>query len=191
MIQIENETKPWAGALGLLRFSSAYAMMVLLLVLNITTIPGMLSGMVKIASLLMGVYYWSIYRPTLLPAWLIFIAAIILDALTMMPIGLSALILIGTQKFIVRQRRYLMGQSFMILWIGFAMLYAASLAMTAGVYMMMGTPIVITQAWLLSAAVTILGFPLITWLLHWTHKMLPAPEKQKSINLHNKPRHAP
>ena len=69
---------------------------------------------------------------------MIFMFGILIDALTMMPIGLTALILLVTQKLILYQRRYLMGQSFAILWIGFGFLYLVSLAVTLGVFKLMG-----------------------------------------------------
>jgi rod shape-determining protein MreD len=138
----------------------------------------------KIPFMMMGVYYWSIYRPRLLPIWMIFMFGILIDALTMMPIGLTALILLVTQKLILYQRRYLMGQSFAILWIGFGFLYLVSLAVTLGVFKLMGVLEIKFSTLAISTCVAMLTFPFVIIVLHLTHKVLPPPpDVTKSINL--------
>ena len=132
----------------------------------------------------MTIYYWSVYRPTLIPAWLIFLAGLCVDVLTMMPLGVNALTAVVTKKVISRQRPYLMGQSFIILWLGFVVVQAAALVFSSIIYgVISDAPLALNSiafSWIASA----LCFPFITMALHMVHKILPSPDARKSISLH-------
>ena len=68
-----------------------------------------------------GVYYWSIYRPDLVPAPLVFAIGLLHDLLAGGPIGLMALVLVALHGLCVAQRRVFVGKSFAVGWWGFAM----------------------------------------------------------------------
>ncbi|MBT4710871.1 MAG: rod shape-determining protein MreD, partial [Alphaproteobacteria bacterium] len=67
---------------------------------------------------LMAVYYWSIYRPDLLPPAAVFVLGVLQDILTGGPVGLLALVLLLVQALAVSQRRILLGQAFSVEWAG-------------------------------------------------------------------------
>lgn len=180
---IDDNRPSLTGALNLVRFSVPYAVIAVLFMMNVITVPYVQDNTLKIPLILMCVYYWSIYRPMLLPSWLVFVMGVILDILTMMPIGLTAFILVVTQKSIIYQRRYLMGQPFIILWAGFVFITVASLGLTWVIFNMMGGMILGLKSIGFAFLLTILSFPFVTILLHATHKVLPSPEQRKSINL--------
>ena len=71
---------------------------------------------------LITLYYWSTYRPTLLPLWLVLIMGIIMDALIGSPLGLNALLLGMVRLWTTDQRRFLMAQSFFVNWIIFSLM---------------------------------------------------------------------
>ena len=68
-----------------------------------------------------GVYYWSIYRPDLVPAPVVFAIGLLHDLLAGGPIGLMALLLVALHALCAAQRRVFVGKSFAVGWWGFAM----------------------------------------------------------------------
>ncbi len=99
-----------------LRISVSYIMIFLLFILSIVSVSHPFAGLIKAPFFLMTIYYWGIYRPTLIPAWLVFIAGCIMDFLSGFPIGLNAFIFLVVQWSVIDQRRFLMGQSFLVVW---------------------------------------------------------------------------
>jgi rod shape-determining protein MreD len=69
---------------------------------------------------MMSVYYWSLYRPDLLPAVAVFGVGVLLDILSGGPTGLYALVLLLVQGTCVSQRRYIVGKPFLVEWTGFS-----------------------------------------------------------------------
>lgn len=66
-----------------------------------------------------AVYYWSIYRPDLLPMAAVFGVGLFQDALAGMPLGLTALVLILVQYVVIAQRRFFHSKTFLVEWWGF------------------------------------------------------------------------
>ena len=139
---------------------------------------------IQIPFILTAIYYWCIYRPTILPVWLVFVMGIVLDILTMAPLGLNTLIMLVCRKVIVNQRRFLMSQPFLLIWLGFAIVNALTLITHFLVlFIAYGGRADIIGALIMWGA-GILAFPFIYMLLHFSHTLLPRPDKQKSIKLH-------
>lgn len=162
----------------LLRMSVAYGMVLLLFALNIILVSYPLTGEIKAPLFLMALYYWAIYRPKLIPVWLTFVLACIMDVISLYPVGLSALIYISLQWVVSDQRRYFVGQSFVVVWFGFMVVSLVSLlaqwVMFSVIYM---RPLSVETLWgglLLGIAL----FPFVCIMLHLTHKILPAPTKR-------------
>ncbi len=70
---------------------------------------------------LMAVYYWSIYRPDLMPVLLVFVAGLVQDVVTGNPLGLMALVLVLVHGIGVSQRGVFLGKSFPVEWWGFGL----------------------------------------------------------------------
>ena len=66
-----------------------------------------------------AVYYWSIYRPDLLPLAAVFGVGLFQDALAGTPLGLTALVLITMQYVVITQRRFFHSKTFLVEWWGF------------------------------------------------------------------------
>lgn len=71
--------------------------------------------------ILMCVYYWTIYRPQLLPPVVIFLFGLLHDLMTNGPIGLMALVLLLVYWLVDAQRRVFLGSSFVVGWWGFGL----------------------------------------------------------------------
>ena len=73
-----------------------------------------------------AVYYWSIYRPDLMPAPLAFALGLLHDILNGGPPGLMALVLLLVQGACVSQSKVVVGKSFVVGWFGFLLIAAGA-----------------------------------------------------------------
>lgn len=158
-----------------LRLCVAHALVGLLFVLNIVSVSYPLSGLVKAPFFLMAIYYWSIYRPTLMPAWVVFIAGCLMDFISGFPLGLSALLFLAVRWLVSDQRRFLMGQNFMVVWFGYMIVSAAFLIANWGLFSLINMQLLSLKPLWVSLSLGIVLFPIVCILLHLTHKILPAP----------------
>ncbi len=158
---------------ALLRFTVAYFVIFLLFFVNVQG-PSLLSVSGLGAPLfLMAVFYWSAYRPTLVPLWFVFLMGILLDLLSGAPVGLNAMVLVMVRWLVTDQRLFLTGQPFMIVWIGFVLVCAGAALCQWALYGLLNlywsSPAQLLVIVGLGAAL----FPLVNILLHATHKFLP------------------
>ncbi|MBK6896916.1 MAG: rod shape-determining protein MreD [Alphaproteobacteria bacterium] len=157
----------------LLRFSVAYLVIFLLFFVNVQG-PSLLSASGLGAPLfLMAVYYWSAYRPTLVPLWFVFFMGLLLDLLSGAPIGLNALVLVMVRWLVTDQRLFLTGQPFLIVWIGFFLVSVATILcqwFLMGALNLYWPPV--QQAGIMIGLGAAL-FPVVSILLHATHTVLP------------------
>jgi len=113
---------------------------------------------------LMAVYYWSIYRPDLMPVLLVFAAGLVQDVVTGNPIGLMALVLVLVHGVGVSQRRVFLGKSFPVEWWGFGLvalgagILAWMLASLYNVFLLDPTTVAV------QALLTVAVYPLVTRL---------------------------
>ena len=113
---------------------------------------------------LMAVYYWSIYRPDLLPPAVVCVLGVLQDMLTGGPVGLLALVLLLVQALAVSQRRILLGQAFSVEWAGLLLVVAGAGAVSwtlASVYYLALVPPV---PFVVQALITVALYPLGSWL---------------------------
>ncbi len=94
---------------------------------------------------LSAIYFWSVYRPGLMPVLAVFFVGLLFDLLSGGPPGLFAAVFMAVRLVTVSQRRFFVGKPFMMVWWGFMMI-------TAGAALF---------AWLLASIN--LGRPLIGW----------------------------
>jgi rod shape-determining protein MreD len=121
---------------------------------------------------LMCVFYWSLYRPDLMPAVAVFAIGIFEDALTGMTIGISAAVFVLVHATVNAQRRFFLNKPFAIVWLGFALIafgaFAAAWLLNCIFFgMLIDVPAVLARA-----VVTIGCFPVIAWLLLRCHLSL-------------------
>ena len=118
---------------------------------------------------LMSIYYWTIHRPDLLPPSAGFAAGIFHDFVAGLPVGVTAVVFLSVHAVLVSQRRFFVGKTFLVLWLGFVLV-----AMVAAV-----------ESWLLICfyeltlvdplapsyqfLMTVGGFPFVAWLLMRWH----------------------
>lgn len=96
-----------------------YAVLFLLILLNLVKFPLLGADGGKLSFLFIGIYFWTIYRPGLLPYPLIFLSGLLLDLLSGGLVGLNALCFMVVAMIVRGQRRYLLGQSWSVVWAGY------------------------------------------------------------------------
>ena len=114
---------------------------------------------------LMAVYYWAIFRPELLPAYAVFIIGVLEDILTGLPIGVNALIFLLVYGSIVSQRRFFVGKSFNILWLGFGLVAALAALSNWLIISLWNTTILMPNALFFKFLTTVGSYPALAWVL--------------------------
>lgn len=160
----------WAAKMAL-----AHALILLLLLLNFVSLSLPYAGDFKPFFLLMAIYYWAIYRPTLIPIGYVFALGLIMDLQSGLPVGLCALLLVLCKSIVQRQRVFLMGQPYVTVWLVFGMIcLLQSFVMWAVMSLQVWSALPIISI-LVAAGFSILLFPAISLILLGVHKLLPLP----------------
>lgn len=96
-----------------------YAVLFLMLLLNLVdwSFTG-LDGL-SLSFLMAAIYFWTVHRPSLLPWLFVFFLGLLLDFVSGNLVGLNALCLVIMVKMVRGQRRYLLGQSWPVVWAGY------------------------------------------------------------------------
>ncbi len=168
------------GLETIFRLIIAYALLAALFLLNLTALPVPHAGLIKPHLVLMAVYYWAIFRPTLIPTWLCFVVGILLDILSGMPPGLQAFILVIAQSLVRDQRKFLMAQPYISVWAIFGVVVAMAATIQwclFGIANNFQWPAMMPAA--ASVAVTFCLFPVVSMALIMTHRMLSPGARHK------------
>ncbi len=80
--------------------------------------------------LLISVYYWSVHRPSVLPAPAVFAIGLLADLLGGGMLGVWALVLLAAHGATLSVRRWFVGASFVIVWLGYAVLAVVAMLLT-------------------------------------------------------------
>jgi rod shape-determining protein MreD len=151
---------------GLLRrFGALGFQLLVLFVLSVFPFKFLHLAEVRPSFLLMAVYYWAVFRPQTLSPLAAFLTGLLLDLLSAGPLGLNALTLLGARQLTGRQRRFLVGQSFPVLWMCFFLVAALAFAAQWAVFSLFSMTLMAPRPMLISAALTGLFFPPVAWAL--------------------------
>jgi rod shape-determining protein MreD len=122
---------------------------------------------------LAAIYFFAIYRPSILPAPAVFGIGLFQDALLGLPFGLSALVLLGVYGAIVSQRNAFRGRPFLIAWAGFAVVMPAAMAVTWAIVSLLAGTVVPPLPAIFQALITIAIYPLVNVVLAVLSRLLP------------------
>jgi rod shape-determining protein MreD len=114
---------------------------------------------------LIAVFYWSLYRPDLMPAWAAFVLGLLQDSFVGLPLGVSACVLIAVHAAASTQRRFFVGKSFGVVWLGFAVVASVALALSWVLTCIYYGALLAPGAVLFQALITIGVFPVLSRLL--------------------------
>ncbi|MDX1483915.1 MAG: rod shape-determining protein MreD [Alphaproteobacteria bacterium] len=141
----------------------------------VTVIPFPIPGYGAIVPMLAlaSVFFWAIHHPGLLPPVVVFAIGLLQDILTGALIGSGAVVLLLAYGVVVSQRIFFRNKSFLVVWLGF--MFVAAGAGAAGWLLAVGFSgrLIAADAALFQVVVTIAVYPLLTWILHGVHRLLP------------------
>lgn len=105
--------------------------LLLLLVVVISGTPFLFSiqSMPQLYFSWMVIYYWALFRPTVLPFIILFASGLMQDIMLGMPLGLSALAFLLIRLCVTSLRRFITAHQFWVVWGGFAILALLLVAM--------------------------------------------------------------
>ncbi len=146
----------------------AVTVLLMLVAMAPTHVPGL--GMVAPPLTLISVFYWAIHRPDLLRPSVVFVLGVLQDLLTGLPVGLSALVFVIAYWVVLTQRRFFLGNSFLLMWSGFAMIAAAAAVIQWAVYSLSQVTLVGFKPAGFQALLAIAIFPLPAWVLMRLHR---------------------
>ena len=144
-----------------LKLVGLYVVLFLLILLNLVKFPLLGNDGGKLSFLLIGIYFWTIYRPTLLPYLLIFGAGLLLDLLSGGLVGLNALGFMIVAMIVRGQRRFLLGQSWSVVWAGYCVAVTLLMCIHYLVYCMASTTILSPIPLGFNLVISYLLYPLI------------------------------
>ena len=129
-------------------------------------------GEIRPAFMLIAVYYMTILRPSIISPLLIFLIGIALDLISSFPLGLNAFILVSVQWLVRGQRKFLLSQSFKIIWASFFLIASASGIIQWLALSLFNFSLYSIKPVLFSALLSSFLFPLIALPLYYIHKSL-------------------
>jgi rod shape-determining protein MreD len=132
------------------------------------TIPHL--GEVRPAFLLCAVYYATILRPP--PLFAVFLGGLLFDLISGYTFGLSALLFVLVEWLTLRQRKFLLGQPFLVIWAGFALVALGAGAFQWGLFSLFNLAPLPVKPVLISTILSSLLFPLIVMPIYIVYKAL-------------------
>ena len=120
------------------------------------------------------IFYWGMYKPRLIPMWACFALGLVQDSFVGVPYGVHALGFILLRQLAVSQQRFLVGRSFDLVWVSYAMCLALWGVVEGFVMSVTGKPM---DMWVVLRLVnTALIFPIAYTLMarlhhHWMQEV--------------------
>ena len=133
-------------------------------------VPGLAPLVPAVA--LISIYYWTIFRPDLLPALAVFGVGLFQDILSGMPLGVNALVFLLVYAVVLGQRRFFLGKSFLVMWWGFLLIVAGAFLLTWLAVSALETTLLDPMPVLFEAGVTLAVFPIFTRLFIRTQQAM-------------------
>ena len=122
---------------------------------------------------LMGIYYWAIHRPDLMPFSIVFVIGLLYDALTGAPLGIASFVLLLCYWMVCSQRRLLVGKSFIVVWWGFMVVAICATALEWLLFSILAGAVMPVRPALFQSLMTMAVFPAAAWIFIQVHRSLP------------------
>jgi rod shape-determining protein MreD len=114
---------------------------------------------------LIAVFYWTLYRPDLMPAFAAFFIGLLHDILVGLPLGVSAGVFVCVHAAVNTQRRFFIGKSFSVVWLGFAVVASTALTLFWLITCAYYGALVAPSALVFQTLTTLGCFPIVCWVL--------------------------
>lgn len=136
-----------------------------LLVFSVFPLPTGHFGDVRPGFILMAVYYWAIMWPSTMTYLTTFLIGIAFDLLAGLPPGMNAMTLLMVQWVTRSQRKFMLGQSFRVIWAGLALMAFLTALIHWALFSLLHGAMLGAQSVVVGALLTCLLFPVMAPLL--------------------------
>jgi rod shape-determining protein MreD len=123
------------------------------------------------------VFFWSLLRPASMPPILVFLIGLLTDLLSFAPIGVGVLTLLVAHGLALRWRRALVRRGFVMIWLAFACVAAATSALAWGLTSLLTFRLLPPPPGVLEAGLAAGLYPALAVLLTRAHLTLAEPEQ--------------
>lgn len=138
-------------------------------------IPG--RNNILLAIVVSSVYFWSIYRPTSMPAIGVFLLGFLIDLLNFSPPGIVILILLIIYGIGVTQRFRLARCNFLLVWFIFSVI-ASSIFLIQWLLLSLFRLKLASVSYFIFEIIFAIGFyPLLSILFTWAHRNIADPDQ--------------
>ncbi len=154
----------WQRLDSFARALTPFVLTVLLLLVSMTPVRSPYLAPVIPSIALIAVYYWSVFRPDLMPSGAVFLIGLLHDLIGVAPLGSGVLALLMVHAAVGAQRKFFATAGFGLLWLAFAVLAsAAQLLIWLLSCLLIGRLVDLSPA-ILQVAVTLAIYPCLFWL---------------------------
>ncbi|MBW8268581.1 rod shape-determining protein MreD [Caldovatus aquaticus] len=123
-----------------------------------------------------AVFFWSVFRPAVMPAPLVFVLGLLQDLLGLAPLGAGVLTLLLAHGAAVRWRRAIARQGFVVVWTLYGAVAAAAMALGWMLQLLLTLRLPpVVPAWHLFLLSTGL-YPLLAWPMARLHQAMSRAE---------------
>lgn len=123
------------------------------------------------------VYFWSLFRPASLPPPVVFVIGLLLDLLGYLPIGVGVLTLLILHGVVLRSRRSLAQQGFIVVWLTLLWLGISTSILIWTLTSLLNLQLMPAGPAAFQAMLTAALYPALAILLTSAHRTLAAPER--------------
>ena len=118
------------------------------------------------------IYYWSVFRPSAMPAVLAFVCGIIIDLLIGSTVGVNAFILVAFRWLVSSQGVFLAGQQFIAQWLVYIIVTILGQAAEWGLYSLFSQTLIPIYPVVLGVFFAVALFPLFYGIMHNIHRVI-------------------
>lgn len=147
------------------RFTVPTFLTLILVIAGVLALPVPFFDLVAPSLALAGVYYWTVTRPELMPSAVVFLLGLLQDAITGVPLGVNAFVLLIAHGAVLSQRRFLAGRPYWMLWWGFILLVPTASFLTWLLVAILRGSLFLPRDAMFAMALTIAVFPLLSWFM--------------------------
>lgn len=167
----------WRGLDRAARHALPAAVIVAVVVL--LALPGLLpvESAFRAGFVMASVFFWTLYRPTALPAPVVALIGILLGVLGDVPLGLWSVLLLLEQAAVGAMRRVLLRQGFLVVWLCFAGCVLGVVTLEWICRAVLDLVLLPVMPVVLEGILGILFYPLLAVLLARAHAGPAAPEQ--------------
>lgn len=141
----------------------------------VSVVPFPIPGYAAIVPMLVlaSVFFWAIHHPGLLPPAVVFVIGLVQDILSGALVGTGAVVFLLAYGVVVSQRAVFLNKSFLVVWFGFMVVALGAGALFWLFAVAFSSRFISPGTALFQVLMTMLVYPLLTWILHGVQRLLP------------------